>query len=107
MAEPNSSIEPSNDSNSEDLTPEQIEAKKKIDDRIALVDTKFGTPEQRATPIMNKLQELLKDESTWDVVCACTQFLGQVAPLYALDKEVNQLGFQVHLVHYFKIELPK
>lgn len=107
MAESNNSNESSNNSSSEDLTPEQIKAKQQIEDRLKLVDEKFGSPEQRAAPVLNKIKDILKEESSWDVVCACTQFLGQVAPLYNLDKEVQQLGFQVHLVHYFQIELPK
>lgn len=107
MAEDNRGNESSNSQDDSNLTPEQLAKRKFVDDRLALVNEKFGTPEQRAEPIFAKLQNLLKDESTWDVVCACTQFLGTVAPLYELKREVDQLGFQVQFVHYFKIEIPK
>lgn len=75
--------------------------------RMKLVEEKLGTVESKSLPIINKLHELLTNESSWDVVCACTHFLGTVAPLYGIEKEVAELGKRVYAVHYFEIEVPK
>jgi len=107
MAELNKPVESGSDSSAENLTPEQIKVKQQIDERMAMVNGLIGKPEDRALPILNKIRDILQGESSWDVVCACTQFLGDVAPLYNLENEVKQLGLKVHIVHYFQLELPK
>lgn len=75
--------------------------------RMKLVEEKFGTVESRSLPILKKLHEVLTDDSSWDTICACVHFLGTVAPLYGLEKEVAELGKRVYAVHYFEIKVPE
>lgn len=71
---------------------------------IEYINKQYGSPEERALPIVAKLQDILKNDSIWDSVLVCTMFLGTVSELVGIQSEVIELGKKVYAKHYFELD---